>query len=211
MKKTFAVILCFFSLNACVSHTPNDFNSVYDYLRATLTPTLLGLEVPISGDQEVLLFRNAFHSVTQTIQSNANIYFEEDIRYLAYTSPVDTEHLKKPLIYAQRYCKGRLNRLRNIQGEFFYDSGTNTWVLYKDSTSFLYSSAYTSVPALENPKSIQDALFISDQYFGVFSCESNKENWTIKIAPTAFSIDNSRPVPIFTTGIVVRVSPPKTQ
>ncbi|WP_045589810.1 hypothetical protein [Vibrio vulnificus] len=208
MKKTFAVILSCFSLNACVSHTANDFSSAYDYLKATLTPTLLGLEVPISGDQEVFFFRNTFHSVTQKIQSNANIYWENDIRYLAFTSPLDTEHLMKPLIYAHRYCKGRLHRLRNIQGEFFYDSGTNTWVLYKNSTSFLYSSAHTSVPASDNPKSIQEALFISEQYFGLFACESNEKNWTIEIAPTAFSIDKSGPIPAFTTGIVVRVSPP---
>lgn len=204
LNKISSAVLSLFLLNGCASYKPSDFETAHDYLKASLTTTVLGIEVPITSDQEVFLFRNRLFSTTQVVQSNANFYSTEDVRFVTYSNEANTDQLKQPLINAQKYCDGHFKRISKFQGEFFFEA-RGRWALYNDTTSYQFHSRSANIMAASNSKSIQEALFVSDAFFGRFECKSNIDSWVVSINPTAFFIDYKTSLPTFSTGMVVRV------
>lgn len=202
----------FLSLTGCSSVAtnlaPQQFDSAHDYISKMLTPTFLGIEVPISGDQNVYLFHNALHVETKSVTRKPRLYLEDDIQFVAYSNDVDTTQLQQPLIHARKYCgaiNGNFRRTNAIQGQYFTRDG-RSWRLHNTEDQFVSSRPVGAVPIYNNPsKRIEEALFVSDKYFGSFKCESKNENWIISIVPIGFLIEES----VITTAILIKVNSTK--
>lgn len=205
-KDTVNPFIAAFLLSGCVSYNPRDFHSAYDYLHAVLAPTLFGLDVPITGTQDVFLFRNGTYQTSAILTRHTHAYLESDIRFVAFSDATYTDQLTRPFLEAKHYCavhQGNWRRLETLSG-YFYFAPPNVWVLYKNAEEYLREDQFGN---LSVPKTIEQALDVPREYFGRYECDSKDEHWTVRIYPVAFWVDNPTDLfPTNETGMVVKVS-----